>query len=76
MERERSMRFTEQTRKKMSEAARRRWRERSEEEKQALSTNQSELMKLYWLLKTPEERRAQARKAALTRRENRNAKAD
>ena len=70
------MRFTEETRKRMSEAAKKRWAERTQEEKESLSTNQSELMKLYWLLKTPEERRAQARKAALTRRENRNAKAD
>lgn len=63
------MRFSEETRKKMSEAARKRWANMSEEEREKRSYEQGEFMKLKWLLMTPEERRAQARKAALTRKE-------
>lgn len=68
------MRFSEETRRKMSEAAKKRWAKMSEEERELRAENQSELMKLKWLLMTPEERRAQARLASESRKRNKGKK--
>lgn len=65
------MRFSEETRKRMSEAARKRWEAMGSEVRGLLAQQHSEKMKRVWAEKTPEERREQARKAAQTRKKNR-----